>query len=986
MGDFFEPQLVKSSRCAEYVNKPVEKQSTPEVQSFFQSRSAGINKKKSINLQVVDNPILYEDPSPEIYILTSYFSETLNQGLWRFIKTTLGRRIRVIHVFTHDLKLLADDTELIKSMTIDLKKYVPDYSVVITVGFPSLTALTRSTDFYIDHFYDYKYSNTWFFTPWIKSWVFPVDTVGSLWNEKQGRTIDNFAGHFLAKQCVKVREFKRPTRLPPDPIIVVIDNPDKFLLQHMEPCKVAWDLETSGFRHRDDRVVCLTMSFDGITGYFLPWSRVIPAMFNDFLKNKFQIGANLKFDCKFMHFLGVTNAKIDFDTWHAGHVLNEMRSNSLKTHAFLFTPWGGYDDGLEEYKKRYKDASKDYSKIPFSILIPYATMDAIVCYRTFEAMDAQLRNDTLAVETGCPTLAEYYYNEVIPSINLYLKSEIRGLDIDWERCREVEKLMLPMIDEARESAIQALKDALIIIGCDELNADHEVRNFNIDSPSELGLFIRDYLNWPAPDKLTASGLYTTGKVPMQEWKKLGYSQAGALLEYSQIKATYRSFVGNELAKTGMWKYKTTGGRIYPMFSVMMAKSGRNKSSGPNFQNFPKHSKYSELIRSMFKAPKGYLFGETDGAGLQLRIGASQSNDVVMREAFLNGGGDLHSLTGLTVFCKTYPVYDVDVGDYRVCSINPVTVVRYGVKEKIPLFKVRSDDQIVTLALDDRMEIDVDIAGSTIQGELKHPALSFMTIEQFKYWCKVGYVKGLRSKAKGLNFSNLFGGTPMGLGLGILHQVWNEADCDAFIEENGLQDKVRRWIKGDVSGSQAKFIACAEKIIDVFFTLYYGLKEWQDSNIARAMVQGCIRSPFGARRLLPELLYTEGREIDNRRHIKNLMNITANSPVQNHEVVVIHRAMRAINNYIVENQLKSEIIGNVHDASVGYYKTTELNAGLLNVIHAAFSVDHKENNGIPYTCETNFADPAKDQGWGFGREVSADDIDDDYFEVEDDLEN
>jgi hypothetical protein len=487
--------------------------------------------------------------------------------------------------------------------------------------------------------------------------------------------------------------------------------------------------------------------------------------------------------------------------------------------------------------------------------------------------------------------------------------------------------------------------------------------------------------------MTKSKVYATGKVPMLEWKKLGYTQAAALLEYSQIKSTYRAFVGNEQAKTGVWKYKTAGGRIYPTFSVMMAKSGRNKSSGPNFQNFPKNSKYSEMIRSMFKAPKGFLFGETDGAGLQLRIGASQSNDPVMREAFMTGGGDLHSVTGHAVFCRNYSAYDITLGEYTVSSINPVIVLRFGAKEKIALLKVKPDDAIVTLFLNDQSEVPVDIHGLEVQSQLKSGVKDRMTLDQFKYWCKLkdSYVKKIRSKAKGTNFSNEFGGTPMGLGLGLLHQEWTEAECDLFIEEEGLQMQVNKWLSKVGDRSKAKFVACAEKIIDVFFELYAGLLQWQKNNIAFAKKYGCIRSPFGARRLLPELLYSQATEIDPtyRRHLKNLMNITANSPVQNHEVVVIHRAMRMIDKYITENELESILIGNVHDAAVGYYKTAELNKGLMNVINASFSIDHKENNGIPYSCETNFADPALGQGWGFGREVGADTVDDDYFDMEDD---
>jgi hypothetical protein len=45
------------------------------------------------------------------------------------------------------------------------------------------------------------------------------------------------------------------------------------------------------------------------------------------------------------------------DTLQLGHVLNEMRSNSLKTHSWLYTNYGGYEKELDDYKKKYRGMS-----------------------------------------------------------------------------------------------------------------------------------------------------------------------------------------------------------------------------------------------------------------------------------------------------------------------------------------------------------------------------------------------------------------------------------------------------------------------------------------------------------------------------------------------------------------------------------------------------------------------------------------------------
>jgi len=53
----------------------------------------------------------------------------------------------------------------------------------------------------------------------------------------------------------------------------------------------------------------------------------------------------------------------------AGHLLNGMRSNSLKTHAFHYTNYGGYDLELEKFKWKYPGL-QNYLQIPDAIRIP----------------------------------------------------------------------------------------------------------------------------------------------------------------------------------------------------------------------------------------------------------------------------------------------------------------------------------------------------------------------------------------------------------------------------------------------------------------------------------------------------------------------------------------------------------------------------------------------------------------------------------------
>ena len=86
-----------------------------------------------------------------------------------------------------------------------------------------------------------------------------------------------------------------------------------------------------------------------------------------------------------------------------------------------------------------------------------------------------------------------------------------------------------------------------------------------------------------------------------------------------------------------------------------------------------------------------------------------------------------------------------------------------------------------------------------------------------------------------------------------------------------------------------FLAAAEFIRNKFFNTYSKLIPWMESLHKIGRTKGVIYTIFGNRRLVPELTYVG--EDDDKKVISNLENICVNSPVQTHESVVINRSMR-----------------------------------------------------------------------------------------------
>jgi hypothetical protein len=74
-------------------------------------------------------------------------------------------------------------------------------------------------------------------------------------------------------------------------------------------------------------------------------------------------------------------------------------------------------------------------------------------------------------------------------------------------------------------------------------------------------------------------------------------------------------------------------------------------------------------------------------------------------------------------------------------------------------------------------------------------------------------------------------------------------------------------------------------------------------------------------------------------------------------------------------LKSHLIGTVHDSVVGFSHASE-EPMVFKIILKEFMNDYPQANGIPYFGELNLADPAKGEVWGLGgKEYTWDDVKD-----------
>lgn len=89
-------------------------------------------------------------------------------------------------------------------------------------------------------------------------------------------------------------------------------------------------------------------------------------------------------------------------------------------------------------------------------------------------------------------------------------------------------------------------------------------------------------------------------------------------------------------------------RLHPNLKVTRTISGRPATSGFPVLGLPKHSAEGKRIRSLLRAPKGFVIGSWDYSQIELRGAAHISGDENMRRIYREGG-DIHAATAEGVF-------------------------------------------------------------------------------------------------------------------------------------------------------------------------------------------------------------------------------------------------------------------------------------------------------------------------------------------------
>lgn len=328
-----------------------------------------------------------------------------------------------------------------------------------------------------------------------------------------------------------------------------------------------------------------------------------------------KIGHNLKYDLTVLKWQGIEVRGEIFDT---------MLAHSMKEPEMPL--------GLDYLSKLYLN----YVPIPTSDLLgpkgpDQLNMADIPIERVAEyaAEDADITLQVASVlrpdieERG---VSQVCYEVECPLVQVLVDMEHEGIRLDSEALGRFSQQLSDDIAGLRAAIFEAAG-----------------KEFNIDSPKQLGFVLYDDLQLVANPKKTATGQYSTRETELQRLAGR-HPIVADVLDYRnavKLKSVY-------VDQLPTYVNESTG-RVHTQYGQSWTATGRMQSHNPNLQTIPIRKARGREIRAAFVARSDeYQILAVDYSQVELRIMADLSEDPGMIDAF-NNELDIHTITAAKVF-------------------------------------------------------------------------------------------------------------------------------------------------------------------------------------------------------------------------------------------------------------------------------------------------------------------------------------------------
>ena len=385
----------------------------------------------------------------------------------------------------------------------------------------------------------------------------------------------------------------------------------------------AFDTETTSLNPRNARLVGISFSIKAQSGWFVPIAEDLetiqsilealsPVFANDQLV---KIGHNLKFDLSVLAEQGVEVAEPYYDTLLAHSLIDPERRHNLDALAEEFLQYSPI-----RFSELIPDAKKgqtiDYSDVSSRDLANYAIEDADVTLQLWRLFVEKL-------ETSGQH--KVFYEIETPLLPVLVAMEREGILVD--------KSTLTEIGRAMNDEIVRLSDSIHATAG---------REFNLNSPKQLGEILFDELKLVEKPKKTRTGQYATNEQVLTSLAPK-HAIVAEILEYRQLtklKSTYIDALPQAI--------DPQSGRVHTHYGQVQTTTGRLSSNDPNLQNIPIRSARGREIRKAFVPRPTWKLLSADYSQIELRILAALTGDEGLLNAFKEGR-DIHAATAAKIF-------------------------------------------------------------------------------------------------------------------------------------------------------------------------------------------------------------------------------------------------------------------------------------------------------------------------------------------------
>lgn len=495
-----------------------------------------------------------------------------------------------------------------------------------------------------------------------------------------------------------------------------------------------FDLETTSLNPRNAEILGIAISWKKNHAFFitpnnkLTLHHIIDSLTPAFTSKATKIGHNLKYDLSVLLAQNININGPYFDTMLAHSLAEPEQRHSMDYLAERFlgyttiklselaqaipestetapsTPEDDLFSIAEKKAPQKKTAKKKISKeldmrsIPPSTLKDYACEDADITFQLAEILSEQLEN---------AEQSDTFFEIESPLLPVITKIEHQGISVNTNALAEISEILAGKISTLT-------KDIYAQAG----------REFNLNSPKQLGEILFTELNLVEKPKKTKTGQFKTDEATLSTLANEHIIIANILKyrEASKLKSTYVDALPNHLCPSDQ--------RIHTQLHQLMTATGRIASSNPNLQNIPVRSEAGREIRKAFvPRDENHTLLAVDYSQVELRVMAAIANDQAMIKAFQNDL-DIHTATAANV-------YAVPLNEVTPDMRRNAKMVNFGIIYGISAF-----------GLAQRLNISRSEAGEIIDTYFeKYPAIKNFMDTTIKKTTELSYTETLTGRKR-----------------------------------------------------------------------------------------------------------------------------------------------------------------------------------------------------------------------------------------------